>query len=533
MPILDKPFVFTEMLRRSIFKSRPSFFNAIDLNKELLIIHSFIEEFNKAFGVQSTVSFNVPNFTDTLNNATNEITRTISLTWGNGEVLYKGVKFNLLGSGITGFTQVYDKPNDLTDPKEVKPATYVVLTADLATTTYADNPSLCGLQSTESPSTQPSVDVEQYTNLQIILSSDPTTVSNAICILATIHPKYNDTGAESGFGFLYNTFNNPNLSITSGQGVEDLILQSNNSLFEYIVERFTTNLDKVYNESQLVRRFNLSDLESPSRARLNIGLSNIVNFRQLVQGENLRDLTDIPLARQNLGLGNAATRNIGYEQTDAAPGNVLPLDLIAMWSGSPSSIPSGWVLCDGENGTQDMSGKFVVGYDAADNDFKPVAKVAGVKNITIGENNLPILDHGVNDGGHNHTVATREGTMVGDFVQQAGGEGNDDTYKIRVTASPNNSTSTSTTGITIDDHGTLNPNSINTVPPYFVVCYIQFKGATINAPTLLANPPALVYPNFSIPDETTTGGYDPSDVSTVGNPRTVDMGSGITLTNPE
>lgn len=32
-----------------------------------------------------------------------------------------------------------------------------------------------------------------------------------------------------------------------------------------------------------------------------------------------------------------------------------------MWSGAVDTIPQGWTLCDGENGTPDLRGKFVVG----------------------------------------------------------------------------------------------------------------------------------------------------------------------------
>jgi prepilin-type N-terminal cleavage/methylation domain-containing protein len=47
------------------------------------------------------------------------------------------------------------------------------------------------------------------------------------------------------------------------------------------------------------------------------------------------------------------------------PGNtvneVLPQGTIVMWSGSIASIPSGWLLCDGTNGTPDLRDKFIVG----------------------------------------------------------------------------------------------------------------------------------------------------------------------------
>lgn len=34
---------------------------------------------------------------------------------------------------------------------------------------------------------------------------------------------------------------------------------------------------------------------------------------------------------------------------------------IGLWSGTVGSIPSGWYLCDGNNGTPDLTDRFVVG----------------------------------------------------------------------------------------------------------------------------------------------------------------------------
>ena len=39
----------------------------------------------------------------------------------------------------------------------------------------------------------------------------------------------------------------------------------------------------------------------------------------------------------------------------------IPTGGIIMWSGATSAIPSGWVLCDGQNSTPDLRDKFVVG----------------------------------------------------------------------------------------------------------------------------------------------------------------------------
>jgi hypothetical protein len=42
-------------------------------------------------------------------------------------------------------------------------------------------------------------------------------------------------------------------------------------------------------------------------------------------------------------------------------GRPMPPGGIIMWSGSTESIPSGWYLCDGTNGTPDLRDRFIVG----------------------------------------------------------------------------------------------------------------------------------------------------------------------------
>ena len=40
-------------------------------------------------------------------------------------------------------------------------------------------------------------------------------------------------------------------------------------------------------------------------------------------------------------------------------------NIIVIWSGAVVDIPTGWALCDGNNGTPDLRGKFVVGAGGA------------------------------------------------------------------------------------------------------------------------------------------------------------------------
>jgi len=44
---------------------------------------------------------------------------------------------------------------------------------------------------------------------------------------------------------------------------------------------------------------------------------------------------------------------------ESAP--AVPTGVILLWSGSTGSVPSGWYLCDGTNGTPDLRDRFIIG----------------------------------------------------------------------------------------------------------------------------------------------------------------------------
>lgn len=70
-----------------------------------------------------------------------------------------------------------------------------------------------------------------------------------------------------------------------------------------------------------------------------------------------------------------------------------PVGTIIMWSGSAETIPTGWRLCDGSNGTPDLRGRFVV---AAGGDYA-AGQTGGSNGVTLTVEQMPA---------HNHTAAT-------------------------------------------------------------------------------------------------------------------------------
>jgi len=78
--------------------------------------------------------------------------------------------------------------------------------------------------------------------------------------------------------------------------------------------------------------------------------------------------TTVPQEWTNLVARDLPTSSISgavVGSTVPAPGSAqndsLPIGSIVIWSGTVASIPAGWQLCDGTNGTPDLRDRFVVG----------------------------------------------------------------------------------------------------------------------------------------------------------------------------
>ena len=73
--------------------------------------------------------------------------------------------------------------------------------------------------------------------------------------------------------------------------------------------------------------------------------------------------------------------------------------MIILWSGAADAIPSGFVLCDGNNSTPNLSGRFVVGYDASNGDYD-VNDTGGAENVTLTIAQIPNHKHTTSFDGH-------------------------------------------------------------------------------------------------------------------------------------
>lgn len=164
----------------------------------------------------------------------------------------------------------------------------------------------------------------------------------------------------------------------------------------------------------------------------------------------LKDSDDVTIATYDNIYGALST-------APAVSGDTVPAGCILLWSGSIGSIPAGWYLCNGSNGTPDLRDRFIVG-----------AGSSYAVNGTGGSANAIVVSHThtatslVTDPGHTHTSNATSTTYNGAVSSGA--------------ATPVSGTSTSaTTGITVattvDTAGTSGTNA--NLPPYYALCYIQ------------------------------------------------------------
>jgi hypothetical protein len=172
-------------------------------------------------------------------------------------------------------------------------------------------------------------------------------------------------------------------------------------------------------------------------------------------------LTGSPLAPT----ASVATSNTQIATT-AFVRSIIPTGVILMWSGSIASIPSGWLICDGANGTPDLRNRFIVG---AGSTYAVAATGGSADAIVVSHTHSASSTSTVTDPGHNH------GTGIGgSFAVFTGSGGSGFTGG---GAQFTGTTGTATTGITVSTTTTnTSAGSSGTnanLPPYYALAYIM------------------------------------------------------------
>ena len=213
-----------------------------------------------------------------------------------------------------------------------------------------------------------------------------------------------------------------------------------------------------------------------------------------------------------IGLSGANYGSSGQVLTSQGSGSAaawttvigVPSGIIAVWSGSEGSIPSGWYLCNGSNGTPDLRNRFIVGAGSGSN--YSVGNTGGSDTVTLSTSQIPSHSHttnnhshnaSVSDPGHGHSVSVSDpghqhNTSVtgaklfpgygGAHVPYGGSGGYPGTHFNMSNANTGISANASNANTSVNvSIGNQNPTTNNTGgggshenrPPYYALCYIM------------------------------------------------------------
>jgi hypothetical protein len=180
----------------------------------------------------------------------------------------------------------------------------------------------------------------------------------------------------------------------------------------------------------------------------------------------------LPAASGGTGLtspgttGNVLTSN-GTAWSSAALPPSFVTGMIILWSGSIASVPSGWALCDGTNGTPNLRDRFIVGagstYAVNATGGSTTTTATGSISGNTGSTTLTINQI----PSHTHDISTMDfGAGSTLFRILSGSDGAANTKVTQATGGGQGHTHTA---------GTLafSGNAVTSLPPYYALAYIM------------------------------------------------------------
>ena len=208
----------------------------------------------------------------------------------------------------------------------------------------------------------------------------------------------------------------------------------------------------------------------------------------------------------------SATGDLSYNSSNGQFSVSVPSafvsGMIILWSGNTGNIPTGFVLCDGNNGTPNLTDRFVVGAGAA---YSPGA-TGGSSSVTLSTSQLPSHNHSFSgSSSHSHTInnhthtfsasTNNQGSHVHNLLYNHGAfggssgavtprsgntpvvpgisgrvssEGGHSQSMSGTTGNPSNrGTNTQTVTISGNTGSTGSGSSVENRPPYYALCYIM------------------------------------------------------------
>lgn len=203
-------------------------------------------------------------------------------------------------------------------------------------------------------------------------------------------------------------------------------------------------------------------------------MAQYLNYRKA--SETVQGTIELATNAETLA-GTDASRGITPKTLFTAVGNMvgqtadsmIPPGIICMWSGSAASIPEGWALCNGSNGTPNLQDQFIVG---AGNSYSP-GNTGGANSVALTIAQLPSHNHSASTGAagnHTHTYSTHYTAESSPNTSRFSPYRTNGTHYANRSGSINaagNHTHPVSVGATGSGHSHENR------PPYYALCFIM------------------------------------------------------------
>lgn len=291
------------------------------------------------------------------------------------------------------------------------------------------------------------------TNTMSGITYSGTSTFNNVRINGELYDADGDFGTSgqvlSSDGTNTNWINASSLSAGSSAQVAITATNDNSSFFVTFVDNSTGN-NGVKVDTNLTYNASTNTLTagtfSGNASASNLNTGTIPNARfpstlPAISGANLTNLDASDLASGTIPDARFPS-SLPAIDGSALTGIVsIPAGVIVMWSGSVASIPSGWVICDGNNSTPDLRNRFIVGAGSG----YSVGDTGGADTVTLTTDQIP---------SHSH-VYSRAASPGGGQDQAGSGSGD--------AVNHSNQNTTNTGG------GQAHENR----PPYYALAYIM------------------------------------------------------------
>jgi len=222
-----------------------------------------------------------------------------------------------------------------------------------------------------------------------------------------------------------------------------------NGIFQVFLGEVIGGIKSTFDESNrwleiTVVKDGLEETLIPRQKLVSVGYAFKSEDADKLDGKDSTDFLDTSANAQTKSGSLSLSGNLTVEGKISGDGSV-PRGIIVMWSGSINSIPSGWALCDGTNGTPDLRDRFILGISAQENP----GGMGGAHSYTLTVSQLPSHTHMFTTdeaGEHYHGLYMREDGVFGGGSNRMRYTSNDFGYVTREAGNHMHTGTTDSTG---------------------------------------------------------------------------------------